>query len=92
MKKSIWKFTVDVNDIVKLSMPKGAEILTVQTQHEIPRIWALVDPENEKEKRYFEIFGTGHPIPIDMGIERKYINTFQLEEGRLVFHLFERID
>ena len=92
MKQSIWKFPMDVNDKVKISMPKGAEILTVQTQHETPCIWALVDTENGKEERYFEIFGTGHPIPNDMGVERKYINTFQLKGGALVFHLFERLN
>lgn len=92
MKKSIWKFPMNVNDRVRLSMPKGAEILTVQTQNETPCIWALVDTENEKEERYFEIFGTGHPVPVDMGVERKYINTFQLRGGSLVFHLFERLN
>ena len=25
--------------------------------------------------RYFEVFGTGHSIYYDMGIDRKYINT-----------------
>ena len=99
MKKSIWKFPMEVNDKVTISMPKGAEILTIQTQQigkftpdETPCIWALVDTENGKEERYFEIFGTGHPIPNDMGVERKYINTFQLKGGALVFHLFERLN
>lgn len=91
MKQQIWKFPVEPQK-AKFEMPKGAEILTVQTQNETPCIWALVNPENEKETRYFEIFGTGHNVPVDMGIERKYINTFQLEGGRLVFHLFERLN
>ena len=73
-------------------MPRGAKILTIQVQNEIPCIWALVNPENEKENRYFEIFRTGQYIPVDIGIERKYINTFQLNGGRLEFHLFELIN
>lgn len=91
MKKQIWKFHLDPNKN-NVAMPVGAEILTIQTQDEMPCIWALVDPDNEKELRHFEVYGTGHDIPCDMGIERKYINTFQLEGGSLVFHLFERIN
>jgi len=72
-------------------MPKDAEILTIQTQRDKPYIWALVNPENEKELRHFEIYGTGHDINDEEGINRKYINTFQLYNGSYVFHLFERI-
>ena len=39
--------------------------------------------------RYFEVFGTGHSIYYDMGIDRKYINTCQDSLG-LVWHIFER--
>ena len=85
MKKQIWKFLIEPN-ITALGMPKDAEILTVQNQYGKPCLWALVDPENEIEKRYFEVIGTGHDIHYDMGIDRKYINTFQLDGGALVFH------
>ena len=91
MKEQIWKFPISPQR-TKVQMPQGAQILTIQTQGEIPCIWALVNPESEMEIRYFEIFGTGHDVPVERGIERKYINTFQLEGGKLVFHLFERVD
>lgn len=90
MKKQIWKFIV-TPDGAPIKMPKGAEILTVQSQGEQACVWALVDPNNEMEERYFEVYGTGHNIHYDMGINRKYINTFQLKGGSLVFHLFERV-
>lgn len=91
MKKSIWKFPIASPEQTTIKMPGGAEILTIQTQNGMPCIWALVNPENDTEERCFEIFGTGHDVPVDMGIERKYINTFQLNGGGLVYHLFERI-
>ena len=91
MKKQIWKFAI--NPKTTLEMPKGAEILTMQLQNEIPCIWALVNPENEKELRNFEIYGTGNNIHCDIGIERKYIGTFQLQSRvALVYHLFERVN
>ena len=87
--KTVWKFPIDTpRDIFSMVMPKGAETLTVQTQGSRPCIWALVDPMKEDEERHFEIHGTGHSIyPVN---NLKYINTFQMEEGSLVFHLFER--
>lgn len=49
----------------------------------------FTDPNNEKEDRFIEIFGTGHPVGYDMGVDRKYISTYQLNGGSLVFHVFE---
>lgn len=91
MKNQIWKFEIKTSKII-VKMPKGAEILTIQAQNGIPCIWALVNPEKEKELRHFDIYGTGQDIHFDMGFELKYINTFQLTEGLLVYHLFERVN
>lgn len=89
MEKTIWKFKLETTDNQEIEMPIGAEILTVQTQGENPYLWALVDPEAEKETRTFEVFGTGHPIHCDMGVSRNHISTYQLQGGSLVFHVFE---
>lgn len=88
MKKTIWKYQL-VAESVKIEMPIGAEILTVQIQDGIACLWALVDPNADKEERIIEVFGTGHPVPYDMGVSRKYIATFQLNGGTLVYHAFE---
>lgn len=90
MIKQIWKFILEPNQS-SITMPDGSEILTVQMQDDKPCIWALVNPLNTPTVRYFEVYGTGHSIHYDMGIERKYINTFQPGKG-LVFHLFERLN
>ena len=96
MKKRIWKFELEVTDKQFISMPKEAELLSVQTQkqthYENPCLWALVNEDNDTEERCFEMFGNGHPIYYDMGIERNYIGTFQINSSNLVFHLFERIN
>lgn len=91
MEKTIWKFELEPGTTA-MNLHKGAEILTIQTQRETPCMWVLLDPNEETEKRYFEIFGTGGPVPSNDGYERKYINTFQLSGGSLVFHLFERLN
>ncbi len=90
MHKIIYKYPLEVTDVQNISLPVGAEILTIQTQNEIPCLWALVDPNGiEKESKTIEIFGTGHPVGYDMGVSRKYISTFQLRDGQLIFHAFE---
>jgi len=91
MEKSIFKYNLETTDRQTVLMPKGAEILTVQTQHEDGKLWALVDPNAPLEERVIEIFGTGHPVYCDMGVERKYIATYQLPGGNYVFHAFERL-
>lgn len=86
--KSIWKYPINVSDRIELSMPKGAEILCVQMQYEFPCIYALVNVNEEKEVREFRVVDTGHPLQQYNG---KYIGTFQLHGGDLVFHLFESL-
>ena len=89
MNKTIWKFELETTDNQTIEMPVNAEILTVQTQNGIPCIWVLVDPTETKEKRFIEVFGTGHDVYYDMGVSRSYLGTYQLQGGSLVFHVFE---
>lgn len=82
----IFKFSLTETDFQTVEMPTGAKILTLQTQHEQAQIWVLCDPTAPKEIRRFVIHGTGHLIVEDPG---KYIGSYQLLEGNLVFHVFE---
>lgn len=90
--KTIWKFPLTAQTYQSIEMPIGASILTAQLQGETLCIWALVDKDltsAQIEKRHFLIFGTGHDIM--HGYDLKYISTFQLHGGALVFHLFEEL-
>jgi len=91
MNKTIWKYEMGITVKQKLEMPVNAEILTVQIQEGKPCLWALVDPNEKKEIRTFETFGTGSPIYCDMEIDRKYIGTCQLYDGSLILHIFETL-
>jgi len=86
MEKTVYKYGVEIEDEFTVHLPQGAEILTVQIQHGRPFMWALVDPSARPESRRFRLAGTGHPI--NNGA-LTYINTFQIEGGMLIFHLFE---
>jgi hypothetical protein len=86
--RTIWKYTLDVLDEQVIRMPRGAQVLTIQAQHNRPQIWALVSPDAALEARTFACFGTGHPF--EGGSSLAYLGTYQIEAGALVFHVFER--
>jgi hypothetical protein len=88
--KSVWKFPLAVTDAQTIEMPIGARLLTVQPQGDQVCLWALVETTAMKERRYIAILGTGHEAPSRGDL--KYIGTFQLNKGALVFHAFEIVN
>jgi hypothetical protein len=87
--KTIYKYPLETIDHQKVEMPKGSEILTVQIQNGVPMLWALVDDEIlEVEIKLIDTHGTGHNVT---DAPKKYISTYQMLQGRLIFHVFERI-
>lgn len=85
--KTIWKYELVTTDEQRIEMPSGANVLCVQTQREIPCLWAEVDPNAKRDFRTFRIFGTGHAL--DVGAEARYVGSYQPRHGSLVFHVYE---
>jgi hypothetical protein len=84
----IYKYPVPVKDEFTVPLPVGAKVLSVQMQRRQPTIWALVETEAALQERRFAVRGTGHDAE---GLQfEKYIGTWQMHDGDLVFHLFER--
>lgn len=82
--RAVWKWPMTFGARVNISMPYGAEILTVRLQGGVPSIWALVDPTTPHiVVRTFRIIGTGHDVPNDA----TYVSTWL--DGHSVWHLFE---
>jgi hypothetical protein len=96
MEKVIYKYSTLPNYRFQsnfvIPMPKGAEILTIQVdkKNNHPTIWALVDINEPLEDRKFELVGTGHTFIMDDS--KKYIGTYQYQNGEFVGHLFEIIE
>jgi len=88
---TVWKYEVPAEDYFELSLPFNAKPLTVQTQHERPQMWVLLNKdETIYVNRRFRVAGTGHSISEPME-SLQYIGTFQLHAGKLIFHIFECI-
>lgn len=88
MKGRIYKYPVTIDDVFDVEMPRGAQVLSVDVQGGRPQMWARVDPSAPVEQRRFQLRGTGHPLN---GNEGRFVGTFQMHGGSLVFHLFESI-
>tara|TARA_R110000796_G_scaffold221735_1_gene337911 strand:- start:81 stop:344 length:264 start_codon:yes stop_codon:yes gene_type:complete len=84
--KTIYKYQLTLSDS-PITMPKGAEILTVKLQNDTPTLWALIDTYvGLEESRLIVIRGTGHHIEDNA----KYIATYV--DGPFVWHIFELTD
>ena len=82
---TVWKWALAPGSN-ELQMPLDSQVLTVQMQGETPCLWALVDDNNDLVWRTFAVYGTGRLVRHDHG---KYIGTFQMNGGALVWHVFE---
>lgn len=68
-----------------ISMPDGAEVLSVGLQHGLVTVWALVDPDALLVSRAFLIAGTGQPcLRRRLG---RFIGT--VFDGVFVWHVWE---
>lgn len=82
----IFKYALKNNNDQIIKMPIGATILTVQVQRNIPMLWAVVDEKVEMtEDRKIIVEVTGFPL----SNYKRYIGTYQLENGSFVGHVFE---
>lgn len=86
--KQIWKYPLEVSHNT-LKIPKGYEILSVQSQYGRPCLWVLVDPKAEKEDVILRTFGTGHPLSKEEITNVKFIGTYQLNGGNFIGHVFK---
>jgi hypothetical protein len=84
--KTIFKYPLKVTDVQTVEMHRNAQILTVQVQGETPCIWALVDTEEQMWRYEFKTYDTGGFMGASHG---SYVGTYQLAEGRLVYHIFK---
>ncbi|MGD9850139.1 MAG: hypothetical protein AB7T38_02610 [Nitrospirales bacterium] len=87
--RTIWKYMVPATDVFSLDLPEGAVFLSLHVQQGHPRMWFLVDPEKPRDGRIFSVVGTGHDFPY-AGDDFRFLGTFLVGDGVLVFHVFER--
>lgn len=83
----IYKYKLSVRDEQIISLPEGYKILYIAVQYDDPCIWALVDPTNQPVDVKFITYGTGYEIDETEFLD--YIGSYQLMNGRFVYHVFK---
>lgn len=85
IRKTIWKFPLELHGFTTLSVPLGASFLSVQMQDARPTLWLLVDPDLVTTEPWeIRIVGTGHQL--DEWAHCTFLGTVQYVA--LVFHVF----
>lgn len=85
--KTIHKHTLRAADEQKLTLGRGAEVLSVQAQHGNIQVWVTHGGAAGSAVRTFWIKGTGNPCD-DVPDDATFLGTVQLANGALVFHVF----
>ncbi len=88
MKKSIWKFAIEVEDLQAITIPKSAIILSVQVQNGQICIWAIVNPSAPTVERVIRMAGTGHDLT-NRPVLGEFIGTVQINGEQFIFHVFD---
>lgn len=81
----IYKYPFEISNTVEIEIPSDAEILTVRMQGDMPCLWVRCENTLSLQRRIIHIRGTGQSAD---GLGR-YIGTFEMAAGLLVFHAFE---
>jgi len=83
MKKTIWKYKLDIVDEQFIEMHQYSKLLSVAMQGNELCLWAVVEPERDMGTVQIRIFGTGNPVYFG---SLPFLGTVQ--EGRFVWHVF----
>lgn len=83
--KKIYKYVLDVKDgDQELKIPHSGRIVHVGKQNSQICLWVEFNGYTlPAQKRYFNVFGTGHHIPSEFG----HIGTVQMDS--FVWHVYE---
>jgi hypothetical protein len=74
---TVLKFSLAISDHVDVSMPRGAQLLSVGMVRAKPCIWALVDEANPPVTRRLRLTATSEPIP-DLVAAWKFVGSVSL--------------
>lgn len=85
---TIWKYDIETAKRQTISVPKDALFLDLQVQRGTPRVWFMVDPENEREDITLNVFATGELVEEVHALTKTYLGSYQLAEGHFVGHVF----
>lgn len=89
--KTIWKYPLKITDKQKIELPFIFNILSIKVQNGKPVLYVLVNLKiQERTEVTLITYGTGHNIDANYDNVDNYIDTYIVQDGALVFHVFKR--
>jgi hypothetical protein len=86
--KTIYKYELEPVQTQTVTLPKGAQLLSVINQFGKAMLYALVDnEETEEDYAIIHTVGTGHEAPFNF----RFLSTVAFLDGKLIFHFFGHI-
>ena len=85
--KKVYKYPIIITDRQVLTIPRGAQFLSIIQQADSIVLYALVDPDAPGKP--YEVFVRGTGTPIDDSYLRfcDFVGTIEMRDG-LVWHIF----
>lgn len=89
--KVIYKYQIPVSEHFTMSLPKGAEIIRLHGENGLLWLWAIVDTDQDDEKRKFHAFKCGGSGMNELS-NLKYIGCAAIYiQAELMLYFFEEI-
>jgi hypothetical protein len=88
MTRTVWKFPLAMTDSQMIEAPGDFEPLSVQMQHGVACLWAIVSPSLSKESHNIWIHGDGHIIQYPGHL--RFVGTVQVGPGE-AYHVFHAL-
>lgn len=86
MNKIIYKYPLEFTYPQTIKLPSSAKILYVDSQRNIPTIWAIIDTDDKSTIEVdVYIIGTGQTFDAS---NKLYIGSCMTENGLFVWHIF----
>ncbi|HEX8657228.1 MAG TPA: hypothetical protein VF690_06830 [Hymenobacter sp.] len=84
---TIYKYILQLTPTQQVTLPEGAQILSVQEQQGEVCLWALVNTEKPPHGVAIQMVGTGGQVNQSL-LESQFLGTVQYAATGLVFHFF----
>lgn len=82
----VYKYALSIrHDEQRLTMPRGATILSVGEQSNRLFVWASVEPTRQTADQLFVVAWTGQPITFHCD---RFLGTVLLDDGATVVHVW----
>ncbi len=89
--KTIYKYPLVIEDSQNIPIPEGSEFLSIQEQNDLPIIYFLVDPSQDKFPLEFRLLETGQPLEESSLEGFLYLGTvLTYLGGKLTWHIFAK--